>query len=137
VRALVATDIAARGLDVSEVTHVINYDLPNEPESYVHRIGRTGRAGCRGHRDLAVRREERALLRDIERFIKARIPTNDLGGRVAPSAPPAAEPPGSASGLRREPGQHLAQPPVPEALVEHLPQDRPIVGRHGHVAGAV
>ena len=55
-RVLVATDIAARGIDVDGISHVINYDLPNEPESYVHRIGRTARAGDDGHRDLVLRR---------------------------------------------------------------------------------
>ncbi len=55
VRILVATDIAARGVDVDDITHVINFELPNEPESYVHRIGRTARAGAQGHRDLVLR----------------------------------------------------------------------------------
>ena len=58
-RVLVATDIAARGIDVDGVTHVINYDLPNVPESYVHRIGRTARAGAGGHRHQPVRPGER------------------------------------------------------------------------------
>ena len=56
VRTLVATDIAARGIDVDGISHVVNYDLPNIPESYVHRIGRTARAGADGHRDLVLRR---------------------------------------------------------------------------------
>ena len=65
-RVLVATDIAARGLDVDDVTHVINYDLPNEPESYVHRIGRTARAGASGVAFSFCDNDERAYLRDIE-----------------------------------------------------------------------
>lgn len=73
VRALVATDIAARGLDVSEVTHVINYDLPNEPESYVHRIGRTGRAGCDGIAISLCDAEQVDFLHDIERTIRRKV----------------------------------------------------------------
>ena len=69
-RVLVATDIAARGIDVDGITHVVNYELPNEPESYVHRIGRTARAGARGIALSFCDREERAYLRDIERLTK-------------------------------------------------------------------
>lgn len=72
-RVLVATDIAARGIDVDEITHVINYDLPNEPESYVHRIGRTGRAGASGIAYSFCDTEERAYLVDIERLIHRHI----------------------------------------------------------------
>jgi ATP-dependent RNA helicase RhlE len=71
---LVATDIAARGIDVDEVSHVVNFDLPNVPESYVHRIGRTGRADRDGIAFSFCDNEERPLLRDIERFIKMNIP---------------------------------------------------------------
>ncbi|WP_420349049.1 DEAD/DEAH box helicase [Pelagibius sp.] len=83
VRVLVATDIAARGIDVSDVTHVINYELPNEPESYVHRIGRTARAGADGSAISLCDGSERALLRDIERLTRQRLtvigdaPAND------------------------------------------------------------
>jgi len=70
IRALVATDIAARGIDVDGVTHVINFDLPNEPESYVHRIGRTARAGADGMAISFCDHGERAYLRDIERTIR-------------------------------------------------------------------
>lgn len=73
-RVLVATDIAARGLDVEAITHVINYDLPNEPESYVHRIGRTARAGASGIAYSFCDVEERAYLVDIERLIRINIP---------------------------------------------------------------
>ena len=71
---LVATDIAARGIDVPEISHVINFDLPNIPESYVHRIGRTARAGREGIAISFCDDEEREYLRDIERLIKQRIP---------------------------------------------------------------
>ncbi len=73
-RVLVATDIAARGIDVDGVTHVINYDLPNEPESYVHRIGRTGRAGAEGIAISFCDRDERGFLRDIEKLINKTVP---------------------------------------------------------------
>ncbi len=73
-RVLVATDIAARGIDVDDVTHVINYDLPNEPESYVHRIGRTARAGASGIAYSFCDVEERAYLRDIEKLIRLSVP---------------------------------------------------------------
>jgi ATP-dependent RNA helicase RhlE len=70
---LVATDIAARGIDVDGVTHVVNYELPNVPEQYVHRIGRTGRAGAEGRAISLVSEDEQALLADVERFIRTRI----------------------------------------------------------------
>ena len=73
-QALVATDIAARGLDIEQLPHVVNFDLPNVPEDYVHRIGRTGRAGATGEAISLVSRDEEALLRDIERLIKRPIP---------------------------------------------------------------
>ena len=72
-RVLVATDIAARGIDVNDISHVINFDLPNEPESYVHRIGRTGRAGAAGKAYSFCAAEERNILRSIERLTRAEI----------------------------------------------------------------
>lgn len=74
IRALVATDIAARGIDVDGVTHVINFDLPNEPESYVHRIGRTARAGADGIAISFCDHDESAYLRDIEKTIRQSVP---------------------------------------------------------------
>jgi ATP-dependent RNA helicase RhlE len=74
VRVLVATDIAARGIDIDQLSHVLNYELPNVPETYVHRIGRTGRAGASGIAFSFCSREERAYLKDIERLIKKAIP---------------------------------------------------------------
>jgi ATP-dependent RNA helicase RhlE len=73
-RVLVATDIAARGIDVDDLTHVINFDLPNVPETYVHRIGRTGRAGTSGMALSFCDREERAYLKDITKLIKRPVP---------------------------------------------------------------
>jgi ATP-dependent RNA helicase RhlE len=74
VRVLVATDIAARGLDIDQLPHVVNYELPNVPEDYIHRIGRTGRAGNEGTAVSLVSPDEQALLRDIERLLKREIP---------------------------------------------------------------
>jgi ATP-dependent RNA helicase RhlE len=74
IRLLVATDIAARGIDVEGISHVINFDLPNVPETYVHRIGRTGRAGAAGIALSFCDVEERAFLADIERLIKQHVP---------------------------------------------------------------
>jgi len=73
-RVLVATDIAARGIDIDELTHVINHDLPNVPETYVHRIGRTGRAGASGIAISFCDAEEKAELRDIQKLINKSIP---------------------------------------------------------------
>jgi ATP-dependent RNA helicase RhlE len=74
---LVATDIAARGIDIDGISHVVNFDLPNIPESYVHRIGRTGRAGATGTAVSFCDGEERAFLRDIERLIRQKVPVGD------------------------------------------------------------
>ena len=76
---LIATDIAARGIDVDEVSHVVNFELPHEPETYVHRIGRTGRAGLTGEAVSFCDREEEDRLEAIERLLRRRIPVrNDL-----------------------------------------------------------
>jgi ATP-dependent RNA helicase DeaD len=70
---VVATDVAARGLDVGRISHVVNYDIPYDPETYIHRIGRTGRAGRAGHAVLFVTPREQRMLREIERFTRQRI----------------------------------------------------------------
>jgi ATP-dependent RNA helicase RhlE len=90
VRTLVATDIAARGIDVDGISHVVNYDLPNVAETYVHRIGRTARAGASGVAISLCDAEEAAYLRDIEKLIRCAIPASDrrTGGRGAPARPP-------------------------------------------------
>ncbi|MBI3451561.1 MAG: DEAD/DEAH box helicase [Rhodospirillales bacterium] len=100
IRILVATDIAARGIDIDGITHVINYDLPNVPESYVHRIGRTARAGASGVAISFCDGEERAYLRDIEKLIRRNLPVVDshpfhaaaasttANGNDRPAAPP-------------------------------------------------
>ncbi|EAQ37265.1 DEAD/DEAH box helicase [Nitrobacter sp. Nb-311A] len=91
IRTLVATDIAARGIDVDGISHVVNFDLPNVPETYVHRIGRTARAGTEGAAiSLVAGAEEMAYLRDIEKLIRVVIPREDRrtsGQREAAPAP--------------------------------------------------
>ena len=84
---LVATDIAARGIDVDAVSHVVNYDLPNVPESYVHRIGRTARAGAAGQAISLCDGEERAFLRSIEKLTRQTIPSEDRRDANAPQMP--------------------------------------------------
>jgi ATP-dependent RNA helicase RhlE len=77
---LVATDIAARGIDIDQLPHVVNYDLPNIPEDYVHRIGRTGRAGATGEAVSLVCVDEHEMLRDIEKLIKRALPKEVIIG---------------------------------------------------------
>jgi ATP-dependent RNA helicase RhlE len=77
-RVLVATDIAARGIDVAEIGHVVNFDLPHVPEDYVHRIGRTARAAASGKASSLIAPEETGLLRDIERFMRRPVPRAQL-----------------------------------------------------------
>ncbi len=77
---LVATDIAARGIDIDQLPHVVNYELPNVPEDYVHRIGRTGRAGAQGEAVSLVCVDENGFLREIERLIKREIPKEIIPG---------------------------------------------------------
>ena len=95
---LVATDIAARGIDVDDISHVVNYDLPNEPESYIHRIGRTGRAGANGTAFSFCAADERNFLRSIERLTRTKIgfkehqyhsekAKNAVGAAAEPMAP--------------------------------------------------
>ncbi|MGQ0696751.1 MAG: DEAD/DEAH box helicase [Panacagrimonas sp.] len=91
VRVLVATDIAARGIDIDQLPHVINYELPNVPEDYVHRIGRTGRAGCEGEAISLVSGDEREYLRDIQKLLKREIPSSVVVGFEPGSQPGAAE----------------------------------------------
>jgi ATP-dependent RNA helicase RhlE len=82
---LVATDIAARGIDIDQLPHVVNFELPNVPEDYVHRIGRTGRAGAQGEAVSLVCVDENGFLRDIEKLIKHEIPKEIVPGFAPPS----------------------------------------------------
>jgi ATP-dependent RNA helicase RhlE len=80
IRALVATDIAARGIDIDDLPHVVNYEIPNVPEDYVHRIGRTGRAGASGEAVNLVCMDEEGFMQEIERFTKQRIEVQAIEG---------------------------------------------------------
>ena len=93
VHVLVATDVAARGIDVTGISHVVNYDLPNTPETYVHRIGRTGRAGADGEAISFCSPQERTLLRDIERLVRHRLDVrSDLQPALSEPRPIQADP---------------------------------------------
>jgi ATP-dependent RNA helicase RhlE len=87
---LVATDLAARGIDVDDISHVFNFDLPHEPETYVHRIGRTGRAGAAGQAIAFCDREERKHLTAIERLLRQSLPVAEHA--FAETAPPPDKP---------------------------------------------
>ncbi|MGN6666709.1 MAG: DEAD/DEAH box helicase [Trinickia sp.] len=110
---LVATDIAARGIDIDQLPHVVNYDLPNVPEDYVHRIGRTGRAGASGEAVSLVCVDERQLLKDIEKLIKRTIEQEVIPGfEPDPHAKP--EPiqqRRGQGGARGQSGQAASRPP--------------------------
>ncbi len=98
-RVLVATDIAARGIDVDGVTHVVNFELPDVPEAYVHRIGRTARAGASGQAISLCDNEERGLLRQIEKLTRQSMPSMDRRNPNAPRVEATAERPRFGAGL--------------------------------------
>jgi ATP-dependent RNA helicase RhlE len=113
VKALVATDIAARGIDVDGISHVVNFDVPNIPETYVHRIGRTARAGADGIAISLCDAEELPFLRDIEKLIRKSIPVTDSRARPARTEAPkierhASQRPDHSSGRRRNSRQGAA-----------------------------
>ncbi len=131
-RALVATDIAARGIDVDSVSHVINFDLPYVAESYVHRIGRTARAGAGGSAISLCADDERTLLRDIQKLTRQTIPAFDRRNDRALGAMAAVEPrlaPEPRPEARSQRGQHKAAPAKPRTHGQ--PQGQP----QGHAQG--
>jgi ATP-dependent RNA helicase RhlE len=113
VRALVATDIAARGLDIDRLPHVVNYELPNVPEDYVHRIGRTGRAGESGSALSLVGPDEAGFLKDIERLLKRRVPELPLPAFARRPAHPATAESGAPGGSRHRAPPRPAQGDAP------------------------
>ena len=142
-RILVATDIAARGIDVEEIGHVVNYDLPHVPEDYVHRIGRTARASASGRASSFCSPEEEPLLRDIEKLIRAPIPraevprsspafAEELSRRTASERDPGPDSPlhGISSRPRGDaPGRHArAHPKKPRAAQQGEESPRPSAG---------
>jgi ATP-dependent RNA helicase RhlE len=151
-RILVATDIAARGIDVPNITHVINYELPDDPENYVHRIGRTARNGASGVAITLMNGEERSKLRDVERLIRRTLPVTgefktvagDSASDATTHRPRGARPAGAA-GKPRRPGGHGPRPegqrpegqrtqrPRPDGW---LPEGKKVEGAEGKPAGA-
>jgi ATP-dependent RNA helicase RhlE len=122
---LVATDIAARGIDVEDISHVFNFDLPNEPETYVHRIGRTGRAGTSGIAIAFCMEDERPYLVDIERLMRAHIDRME----EYPYKSPLAEP----GPTDLSPRRHRAPQPRPQR--SRQAQQRPYGARSGQRRG--
>jgi ATP-dependent RNA helicase RhlE len=153
-RVLVATDIAARGLDIEELPHVVNFDLPHVPEDYVHRIGRTGRAGSMGEAVSLVCAEDQGLMAGIERLLKRRVERRVIAGfeagrpglhkpepddRPSSRQPPRARPgsgsraatpgrstvAGSGAGEGRGQQRTSAEPDGNRASTPRTPQDQP------------
>jgi ATP-dependent RNA helicase RhlE len=142
---LVATDIAARGIDIDQLPHVVNYDLPNVPEDYVHRIGRTGRAGAEGEAVSLVCIDEHAFLRDIERLIKREIPSEVVAG-FEPDPKAVAQPVfqqrgqgrphgGSRQTQRQQPKQGQGKPRSPSQQKTRQPAAAGSQSRKGSPAG--
>ena len=119
-RVLVATDIAARGLDIEQLPHVVNYELPHVPEDYVHRIGRTGRAGATGEAISLVSHDERPLLGAIEKLMGRRIESSEVAGFSGHAEPHFAEP-----------SRSRAQPPK----AHHQPKPHHRQGKPHHQQG--
>jgi ATP-dependent RNA helicase RhlE len=142
-RVLVATDIAARGIDIDQLPHVVNFDLPNVPQDYVHRIGRTGRAGAAGQAVSLVSREERGYLRDIESLIRKSIRCQPLAGfeshpEATPQSPPGRAGRAPTFHARREPAATSRAPdPAPRGGRRHdgkrvAPRDGAARAKHQH-----
>ncbi|MES2424003.1 MAG: DEAD/DEAH box helicase [Pseudomonadota bacterium] len=142
IRALVATDIAARGIDIDELPHVVNYEIPNVPEDYVHRIGRTGRAGNSGEAVNLVCLDEEGFMQEIERFTKQQIPTQLVEG-FAPEAGEKAEPIAMGrqtiwGGAGRPPSRDVMQAAAKAArseMMTRMRESKPQGGRGGNAGG--
>jgi ATP-dependent RNA helicase RhlE len=133
---LVATDIASRGIDVDDVTHVVNYDITHEPETYVHRIGRTGRAGAKGQAISFCDREELPNLKAIERLIRRSIPVRTDQPRYESAtpkpatAPPQHQPRNHAAPAQQQQQQQQRHHHQPRPVVAHHPRNQRAQGRH-------
>jgi superfamily II DNA/RNA helicase len=139
VKVLVATDVAARGIDVPTITHVVNYDLPKFAEDYVHRIGRTGRAGRNGLAISLVNHSESMQMRRIERFTKQTIPVNVIEGMEPKrsAAPRSAARPGWKPGQGKKPGQRTFSQGAPRQGegFNRSADSRPARAAEGHNRG--
>jgi ATP-dependent RNA helicase RhlE len=142
VRVLVATDVAARGIDIDQLPHVFNFEMPNSPEDYVHRIGRTGRAGSQGDAISLVCEEEMRMLGEIERLIKREIPKEVIPGFEPGTAPKSEESP-RGRGRERAPQRRPELPPAAERHAQRAPSEglpKPAANNHhlkqpmGHAA---
>ena len=125
IRVLVATDIAARGIDVDDVSHVFNYDLPNEPETFVHRIGRTARAGKDGVAIAFCAPDEEQDLRAIEKLTRVRIPEGDPAVFEKLPPPQKETPESEMRNARGRMPRHPAQPKQQKPAVQQKPQQAP------------
>jgi ATP-dependent RNA helicase RhlE len=139
IRALVATDIAARGIDIDDLPHVVNYEIPNVPEDYVHRIGRTGRAGAEGQAVSFVCLDEEGFMKEIERFTKQQIPTRVVEG-FAPEPGERAEPIAMGrqtiwGGLGKPPGREVMAAAAKAARQEMMQRIRDNKGAEGDRGG--
>ena len=124
---LIASDVAARGLDIPEVSHVFNFDVPIHAEDYVHRVGRTGRAGREGHAFTMVTREEAKYLRAIELLIKKEIPYFDIGTVEDSGEAPEKEQRAARGG--RKPSRHREKPAAREPAATIPAVAKPVVAR--------
>lgn len=139
---LVATDIAARGIDIDQLPHVVNYDLPNVPEDYVHRIGRTGRAGAAGEAVSLVCVDEHQLLKDIERLIKQTLPREvvtgfepDLNAKPQPIQLRSGNVPSRGARGPRQPSTDQARAPGATRQANHR-ADRTVHGKPAQTANS-
>jgi len=140
IRALVATDIAARGIDIDELPHVVNYEIPNVSEDYVHRIGRTGRAGNSGEAVSLVCLDEEGFMQEIERFTKQTIPVQVIDG-YGPEEGERAEPIAMGrqtiwGGAGRPPSREVMQAAAKAARQEMMQRIRDNKGAQGNGRGA-
>ena len=140
IRALVATDIAARGIDIDDLPHVVNYEIPNVSEDYVHRIGRTGRAGKEGQAVSLVCLDEEGFMQEIERFTKQQIPVQPIEG-FGPEEGERAEPIAMGrqtlwGGAGKPPGRDVMAAAAKAARQEMMERMRESKGKSGRAGGA-